>query len=638
MYIARNIALTLLSITCGMASFWVQANSVGTDSPKQEFALPSPEQMLLEIQKIDPSNSVWSGPLQAPEFDTDEFFRSTTPEHHITQQIQQIQQERAENNRWNMMETIKVNNFMRKQKSALRERLQQIKASKVPLDIDEEIIIIDEQYRPTTQSEDQTKASEKENSDSNKNVDNTQKTVPDTSNNIHTRDPGVIKKFGWFKWYQQSLIIDALSDESLKASLDTNIQELEIKELTDKFAALDQEFGLISKQKELVDEKYRQLMVASTMTQKAIQETQKNINKRIASIKELNKQLKQWHIRLNTIAPDLDQASQDVITYTQSYYKLHNDIFATQSNEASILDDLKLFAKADNVAETLASDAMLQDLTNTLDTLVSKLWVLKATYAASYARYTADKQTLQDEVQQYYQEKKTLSQQIENFEEFLVYVRSNKAYVDSKQKELEGAKSELEEEVEYISLISQAQTKEDLDSIREQFAKDHKENEETFFQFPIDEIKKITSFFEDEGYAAHFHMSHYALDFRLAQWSFVYAPAPGYVYKVVNQNSALLNRFIILHSNNLATVYLHMQDTYVRPGMYVQQWEILWLSWGTPGTRGAGLMTTGPHLHREVWKDGELVDPMLYTDLSAVPRVDMVQRRHVEKWERDNGK
>jgi len=129
----------------------------------------------------------------------------------------------------------------------------------------------------------------------------------------------------------------------------------------------------ISSQKELVDEKYRQLMVASTLTEKAILETQKNINKRIATIQDLNKQLKQSQIRLNTIAPDLEQARTDVVTYTQSYYKLHNDIFATQSNNTSTLNELKLFAKTDSIAETLARDAMIQDLTATLDNLVSRL-------------------------------------------------------------------------------------------------------------------------------------------------------------------------------------------------------------------------------------------------------------------------
>ena len=584
------------------------------------------QDMIVDIQPMTNNNLIW-WPTQNKVFDTDEFFRSTNPESLISDQIQKLTKKRKDTNKWSLIESIKINNFLRMQKTGLQERLQEKQKQSIPLDLDRDVQIIDENYSPSTQSQDNISVKTDK-------VDTN--STDDQDDDSEVRDPGIIKKFGGFKWYQQSLIIDALSDAQLTQSLDTGIQELEIKQLTDTFASLNKEFVQISSQKELVDEKYRQLMVASTLTEKAILETQKNINKRIATIQDLNKQLKQSQIRLNTIAPDLEQARTDVVTYTQSYYKLHNDVFATQSNNTSTLNELKLFAKTDSIAETLARDAMIQDLTATLDNLVSRLWILKATYAAGFARYNNQKNELKQEMEKYGQEKKTLTQQVENFEELLIYVRSNKAYTDNKQKELEEAKAELEEEVEYISLIANAESTEDLEQIKEQFGDKTQEDESRFFSFPIAEIKKITSFFEDEWYEDHFHMSHYALDFRIAQWEFVYAPAPGYVYKVVNQNSSMLNRFILLHSNGFATVYLHMQDTYVRPGMYVDEWEILWLSWGTPGTRGAGLMTTGPHLHREVWKNGELVDPLLYTDLSPIASQDMLQRRHGEKWERDN--
>lgn len=495
------------------------------------------------------------------------------------------------------------------QKGRLQDMLQRKWALSISLDLDKEVIIL-----PTEKS-------------------NRSPTSWDVEikHSTESRDPSVIKKFGGFKWYEQSLILEAMGDPELTESLETWLNQIHVQELTKKFSKLQKEFANYSKREEEIDETYKQLMVASLLTEKSIKKVTSSINSRIARVKKLNDQLSQAKIKITTVAPDLRKAKKDVATYTQKYYKLHNDIFSTQSD----VSELKLFAKHDSIAETLASDVMVWDLTVELDKLVQKLWLLQATYAVSYRSYTDTKNEIKNELSELKQEKLTLDQQIAHFGEFMLYVRSDKAYTDSKKKELDEAKKKLEWEVDFIWLLSNADTKEDLDKIKSSFS-GNVEDEWSFFEFPITEIKKITSFFEDEGYGHLFHTDHFALDFRLAQWSFIYAPAAWYIYKVVDQNSPMLNRFIILHRNGFATVYLHMQDTYVHTGMYVEKGDILGLSWWTPGTRWAWLMTTGPHLHREVWKDGQLVDPLFYTDLSPIKSADMLQKRHKEKWERDN--
>jgi murein DD-endopeptidase MepM/ murein hydrolase activator NlpD len=62
------------------------------------------------------------------------------------------------------------------------------------------------------------------------------------------------------------------------------------------------------------------------------------------------------------------------------------------------------------------------------------------------------------------------------------------------------------------------------------------------------------------------------------------------------------------------TLYGHMYDIFVEEGEPVSRGDIIGLSGGAPGTRGAGYLTTGAHLHFETLKDGVNVDPMPYLD------------------------
>jgi murein DD-endopeptidase MepM/ murein hydrolase activator NlpD len=58
----------------------------------------------------------------------------------------------------------------------------------------------------------------------------------------------------------------------------------------------------------------------------------------------------------------------------------------------------------------------------------------------------------------------------------------------------------------------------------------------------------------------------------------------------------------LTHSGGIATGYGHMSRIAVRPGAHVARGQVI----GYVGSTG---MSTGPHLHWEVWRNGVAVNP-----------------------------
>ncbi|MBW4525871.1 MAG: peptidoglycan DD-metalloendopeptidase family protein [Phormidium tanganyikae FI6-MK23] len=65
------------------------------------------------------------------------------------------------------------------------------------------------------------------------------------------------------------------------------------------------------------------------------------------------------------------------------------------------------------------------------------------------------------------------------------------------------------------------------------------------------------------------------------------------------------NAIILDHGNGITTMYAHAQELYVSEGQTVERGKAI----AATGSTG---LSTGPHLHFEVRKDGEPVDPMNY--------------------------
>ncbi|MBX7050571.1 MAG: M23 family metallopeptidase [Flavobacteriales bacterium] len=114
---------------------------------------------------------------------------------------------------------------------------------------------------------------------------------------------------------------------------------------------------------------------------------------------------------------------------------------------------------------------------------------------------------------------------------------------------------------------------------------------------------------------------HTGLDFTADPGTEIYATGDGVVEAVDSKLSGYGHHVVIQHGFGYETLYAHMSRVAVRPGEKVKRGQII----GYVGNTGT---STGPHLHYEVIKNGEKVDPAFYfySDITPEQYEDMLQR------------
>lgn len=114
---------------------------------------------------------------------------------------------------------------------------------------------------------------------------------------------------------------------------------------------------------------------------------------------------------------------------------------------------------------------------------------------------------------------------------------------------------------------------------------------------------------------------HAGLDFSAPQGTPIYATADGSVRTASYSDVGYGNHVIINHGYGYQTLYGHMVRVKSRTGQRVKRGEII----GYVGSTGK---STGPHLHYEVHKNGQKLDPVyfFYNDLSPQQFNEILQR------------
>ncbi len=127
----------------------------------------------------------------------------------------------------------------------------------------------------------------------------------------------------------------------------------------------------------------------------------------------------------------------------------------------------------------------------------------------------------------------------------------------------------------------------------------------------ISPIKTAASFKVTSGYGKRIHpftkekKFHYGIDFSAETGTLVVATANGVVTRVVFLEKSYGKLIEIDHRNSYITRYAQLSDYAVREGDKVKKGDVI-------GYVGQSGLSTGPHLHYEVFKNGKNVNPQDY--------------------------
>jgi len=283
--------------------------------------------------------------------------------------------------------------------------------------------------------------------------------------------------------------------------------------------------------------------------------------------------------------------------------KLNLMEYIKQINKEDQKSYLEILIVNDSFSEFFNQVNYLEQVQNDLKDSIERLKFLKSNIEVQKADAERQKKDMENLKTVLVDQQDKLKNEQDAKENVLLETRSSEVKFQNLLLETKQTQNEIDSDI----LNLQKEIKDKISKIQSESTSP----DTTLVDWPLDPPHIITAYFHDPDYPFRYIFEHPAVDIRAKQGTPLKAPAPGYVARTVNGGYGY-SYIIIIHDNGISTVYGHVSAIYVKADTYVKTGDIIGLSGGMPGTRGAGPLTIGPHLHFEVRLNGIPVNPLEY--------------------------
>ena len=437
----------------------------------------------------------------------------------------------------------------------------------------------------------------------------------------------IIMKF--WKQKKQKLVNDIYEQTNIASLMDLNNAAKQLSDISSRLENVNISYKTIEKQKKGSDKKYKIVLENVKTIIIWLNDKNKQLRKELLSIQILSRELKNMKEQIKNIDDTIYISKEQVEKYIWLLYKINNDYY----NSLDGLDEIKLLFKSKNIAHTLSKENIIKMLSLKTQDLLWKLKKSKIIKSKFLKKMYSKRIDYINKVNEYKTEIEVLNSKRKFLVDLLTMLRKNKKDIDAIYDKLHRRKTILtKQQVQLTNSIMwtwQALTraikakKIDLSAILKYTSKT---DGDKFLSWPVTIYPKLSATFHDPEYFKKFGWEHDGIDIKVPQLTEVYAAAAWYVYYVSDSNSDYYNYIVIVHNYGYITIYWHVYKSFVKPWNIVQRWQLIAVSWWKKWTRWAWKFSTWPHLHFEVYKNWQHIDPLSALDLSVYKKkVDVPQ-------------